>query len=153
MSRKESIEPGIHGKLKKLRKMKGLKQQELADRLGIHRSTYSGYETGKSGVGRELMIRLADFYGMPLDAMLDDNIVFPDNVSETPLYNTRKDHETRLKNLMNIMTPEEREMLLKYGQFIVRERIAGRTGEKPKKRGDNTHKQGIQGNREKKTEK
>ena len=143
MSRKERIEPGIHGKLKKLRKMKGLKQQELADRLGLHRSTYSGYETGKSGVGKEVLLKLAAFYGMPLEAMLDDEISFPDNVNETPYYNTKKDHEARLKSLMNIMTPEERETLLKYGQFIVRERLGGKPGTNRQKAEDAGAGQGV----------
>ena len=37
-------------RIKELRKVKGLTQQEFADRLGISRNNIATYETGKAGL-------------------------------------------------------------------------------------------------------
>lgn len=54
-------------RLKKLRKNKGLKQQELAEILGIKRNTYSDWENGKTEPSFENLIKLADLLEVSLD--------------------------------------------------------------------------------------
>ena len=53
--------------IKRLRKNKGLKQQEIADILGVKRNTYSDWENGKCKPNYEKLEKIADFFGVSLD--------------------------------------------------------------------------------------
>lgn len=53
--------------IKRLRKNKGLKQQELAEILGIKRNTYSDWENGKTEPSFENLVKLADLFDVSLD--------------------------------------------------------------------------------------
>lgn len=50
-----------------LRKQKKLTQQELSSRLGIARTTYSGYELGTSEPDNETLKKIADYYQVSTD--------------------------------------------------------------------------------------
>ena len=54
-------------RLKELRLKKGLKQQELAEILGIKRNTYSDWENGKTEPSFENLVKLADLFKVSLD--------------------------------------------------------------------------------------
>lgn len=64
-------------KLIALRKEKGLTQLEVAAKLGISRSMYAMIELGQRTGSYYTLRRIADFYGRPLDDLLehqcDDN--------------------------------------------------------------------------------
>ena len=61
----------IFGKrLREVRKSKKITQQELADRLGIKRNTYSDWENGKTEPSFENLIKLADLFEVSLDCLL-----------------------------------------------------------------------------------
>lgn len=53
--------------IKRLRKNKGLKQQELAEILGIKRNSYSDWENGKTEPRFENLVKLADLLDVSLD--------------------------------------------------------------------------------------
>ena len=57
-------------KLKKLREEKKMKQQEVADKLGIARTTYASYEQGKREPDHETLIKIADYYNVTIDFLL-----------------------------------------------------------------------------------
>ena len=57
-------------KLKQIRKLKKLKQKDVAQYLSLERSTYTGYETGKSKPTFEKLIELADFFDISVDYLL-----------------------------------------------------------------------------------
>ena len=58
----------IFGKrLREFRKSKKITQQELADRLGIKRNTYSDWENGKTEPTFEILVKLADLFDVSLD--------------------------------------------------------------------------------------
>ena len=57
----------IGERLKKLRKNKGITQIELAEILGVQKSTVSLYETGKSDPSDEVKIRIAKYFKVSLD--------------------------------------------------------------------------------------
>ncbi|MCR5757357.1 MAG: helix-turn-helix domain-containing protein [Selenomonas sp.] len=46
-----------------------MKQQDVADTLGVSRSTYANYETGRRAPDIDLLMRLADLYGITLDEL------------------------------------------------------------------------------------
>ena len=52
----------MHNIIRKLRKERGLTQQQVADHLGIDRSTYAYYESGRARVNIDVVIKLAHFY-------------------------------------------------------------------------------------------
>ena len=56
--------------LQKLRKAKNLKQQELADALGISLRAYRYYESGEREPQVSLLVRMADFFDLPLDELV-----------------------------------------------------------------------------------
>jgi len=52
----------MHDIIRSLRKEKGLTQQQLADQLSIDRSTYAYYESGRSKLSIDIVVKLAHFY-------------------------------------------------------------------------------------------
>lgn len=58
----------IFGKrLREVRKNKGLKQQEIAELLGVKRNTYSDWENGKTEPSFESLVKLVDLFEVSLD--------------------------------------------------------------------------------------
>lgn len=54
-------------RLRGLRKKTKLSQEKFADKFGIPRSTYSGYETGKSEPDISTITILADYFDVSID--------------------------------------------------------------------------------------
>lgn len=79
-------------RLKQLRKNRGLYQKNVAEMLGIDRTTYGKYETGDSEPPIEYLIKLADYYNVTIDFLVgrvDDmlpkvNLVFDEEKSLSP---------------------------------------------------------------------
>lgn len=61
--------------LKIIRCANKLKQYQVADALGISRSTYCGYETGRRSVDLEILSKLARFYKISMDDFFEDAYV------------------------------------------------------------------------------
>ena len=57
-------------RLRDLREDHDLKQETLAEELGIRQTTYSKYELGKIAVPASALIRIADFYHVSLDYLV-----------------------------------------------------------------------------------
>lgn len=57
--------------LKKARKNKGYTQEYIADIMGITKSTYCGYETGKRKPDIEKIKQIADILGVSGDFLLE----------------------------------------------------------------------------------
>lgn len=53
-----------------LRRSCGLTQQAMADRLQIHRTTYTKYETGRATPDQQGLVRLAEIFGVSVDCLL-----------------------------------------------------------------------------------
>lgn len=69
--------------LKRARERKGYTQQQVADRLGITKSTYCGYETGKRKPDVPKIKALAVALNTPSDALLETN-AYPPNTAPFP---------------------------------------------------------------------
>ncbi len=70
--------------LKIIRSANKLKQYQVADALGISRSTYCSYETGRRSVDMDTLSRLSHFYKLPMNAFFEDAYV--ESVSEDEMY-------------------------------------------------------------------
>ena len=57
--------------LRGIREDRDIKQREVADILGISQNTYSQYENGVIALTAEVLIKLADYYGVSVDYLLD----------------------------------------------------------------------------------
>ena len=53
--------------LKTLRKKKQITQKDLANALHISQTSVSKYERGESEPDLEMVIQMADFFGVPID--------------------------------------------------------------------------------------
>ena len=57
-------------RLRELREKKRLSQQQLADWLGLTRSSISNYENNTQTLPADTLVRLADIYGVSVDYLL-----------------------------------------------------------------------------------
>ena len=57
-------------RLKELRLERGLSQKDVADALACSITVYSRYETGSREPSIDVLVRLADFYGVTLDELV-----------------------------------------------------------------------------------
>lgn len=57
----------IGSRLIYLRKQKGLTQEELAQKLGLPRTTYAGYENESREPDFKTLVKLADYFNTSLD--------------------------------------------------------------------------------------
>ncbi len=61
--------------LKELRETSGLNKKEIAEKLGMPYTTYNNYETGTRDVGSDTLKRIARFYGVTVDYLLENQIL------------------------------------------------------------------------------
>ena len=57
-------------RIRDLREDRDLTQGTLAEILGVRQTTYSKYELGRINVPIEMLIKIADFYGVTLDYLV-----------------------------------------------------------------------------------
>ncbi len=60
----------LKSNIKLLRKRKGRTQEEVSNFLKMKRSTYSGYENGVAEPGIEILVKLAEYYGVAMDTLI-----------------------------------------------------------------------------------
>ena len=57
--------------LRSLREDRDIKQRQMAEFLNISQNTYSQYENGVISLTAEVLIKIADFYDVSIDYLLD----------------------------------------------------------------------------------
>lgn len=57
-------------RLRQIRLAHGLTQQQVADSLGVHRSTYTYYERGHTNPPRETLEKLVKLFHVPYESLL-----------------------------------------------------------------------------------
>ena len=60
----------VGDRLRQMRKTKGYTQQQMADLVGVHRTTYTRYETGTVDPSLEILCHLADIFDCTTDELL-----------------------------------------------------------------------------------
>lgn len=61
----------IFNNLKSIREDNDIKQRQIAEILNVSQNTYSQYETGVIPLTAETLIKLADYYDVSIDYLLD----------------------------------------------------------------------------------
>ncbi len=89
--------------LKYLREQRGLKQQDLADILGVKQSTVGNWEVGKREPEINMLVCIAEYFGITLD-----DLILKDLRPPTPLYALnlrflRKRHKMTQEDIGNLL--------------------------------------------------
>lgn len=92
--------------LKKLRKSKGLTQEELAKYIGISQNSYSYWENDKVKIDNASILKLADYFGVSVDYILGRD-------DFTPEERAAGASATRRESI----TPIEDDLLYAFRQF------------------------------------
>lgn len=61
----------MYKRIRDLREDKDLNQTKVAKILGMSQTGYSKYETGENDIPTNILIKLADFYGVSVDYILN----------------------------------------------------------------------------------
>lgn len=61
----------MYKRIRDLREDKDLNQTEIAKMLGMSQTGYSKYETGENDIPTAVLIKLANFYNVSVDYILD----------------------------------------------------------------------------------
>ena len=61
----------IFKNLRALREDNDVRQREIAEYLGVSQNTYSQYENGVIALTDQVLIKLADFYSVSIDYLMD----------------------------------------------------------------------------------
>lgn len=96
--------------LKIIRKANKFTQQGLADAIGIERSTYASYETGRNKPDVVLLKRIADVFGVSSDFILEIDTTAPLNMEDIPVQYKKKSGN----KLVSTLSKEEKSVLAKY---------------------------------------
>lgn len=75
----------LRDKLKRLRKAKRIRLQEIADRLNIPYKTYTKYESSDNWPPQQRLMDIADMLGVSIDTLLGRSDVWPYKRIETIL--------------------------------------------------------------------
>ena len=91
-------------RLKNLRQSFSLTQPELADKIGVSRSTISMYEQGAREPDFETLEAIADFFNVDMNYLTGKTVDIPDEI-------------IILNRAAKKMTPEQRKKLLKMAEM------------------------------------
>lgn len=97
--------------LRSLRKYREYTQQDVALKLGIDRTTYNKYETGKSEPDYEILRKLADLFGVSTDYLIGRSDYPHSGEISAAHINGDKSYDD--------LTPEARQQLEEYKQFLI----------------------------------
>ena len=61
----------IFRNIRALREDRDIKQREIAEILGVSQNTYSQYENGVIAFTDQVLLKLADYYGVSVDYLMD----------------------------------------------------------------------------------
>ena len=63
----------MKNKLEELRKQRGIRQEDLAQALGVSRQTVISLEKGKYNPSLALAFKLARYFALPIETIFDDS--------------------------------------------------------------------------------
>lgn len=107
-----SIDASFGRNLVFFRKLTGMTQQQIADRLNINRTTYTKYETGASEPSIEMLKRIAELLDVDVNALVYDE--FPDDVMVADAWSDPFEINNKIKSLRRQiarLTPTEMKQL------------------------------------------
>lgn len=104
-----------------LRIEKGLRQKDVADWLGVDRTTYSKYESGASEPNWDTLVRLAKFFEVSTDYLLEVR----DIRGKPPTVIDEGRLDAELIERLALLTPEEQSKVDAFVQGMIASRSDG----------------------------
>lgn len=98
-------------RLKELRNKQHLSQVKMAEKLGIPRTTYTHYESGRSEMDYSMLCKLADFFGVTVDELLGR--------TSSDIFDNARIEQPEILQLYERMTPEEQNNLVNYARGLI----------------------------------
>ena len=95
--------------LKQIRKANKYTQQDLADAVGIERSTYASYETGRNKPDVILLKRIANVFGVSSDFILEIDTSKKFNMSDANV-----SYKKNGSQLISALSKDEKTVLAQY---------------------------------------
>jgi len=95
--------------LKQIRKANNFTQQDLADAVGIERSTYASYETGRNKPDVILLKRIANVFGVSSDFILEIDTSKKFNMSDANV-----SYKKNGSQLVSTLSKDEKTVLAQY---------------------------------------
>lgn len=115
-----------------LRSKSKLTQAEFAQKLGVSRSALSLWEQGRRKVDQDLLIVIANFFGVTTDTLLGRDAIPPNElvpVTTEPLDpSIERMNDPVMDGIMDnlqLMSPEERETFWRLSQSVVNRQTKG----------------------------
>ena len=99
----------MQNNLIKLRKEKGLSQEELADKLSVSRQAISKWERGESLPDTDNLIRLAKLYGVSIDEIVGINQEKTETETATAAYASDGEKEQTQESVSEKEQPKTEE--------------------------------------------
>lgn len=109
----------FNDRLRQAREATGMTQQQVADALGVDKTTYSGYETGKRSPDVARIKKIALVLRTTGDWLLETG--FAEKEKSPILEDEREMEDPDIRMIARAgkrMTPEQRENLRKYAQYM-----------------------------------
>ena len=98
----------VHEALKRFRRGTGLKQEEIAEKLGIKRQAYQPYETGKVTPSVSMIIKMANVFNVSTDYLLGmSDMPQPTNFDEKEVREAFAFRDAWAKAIQHLPTPAQ----------------------------------------------
>jgi transcriptional regulator with XRE-family HTH domain len=104
---------GIGRKIYNLRVLNNIKQNDLADIIGVSKSTMSNYERNYSTPDIDTLIRIADYFNVSIDSILNHKILYEQKPS-LPINAAAPEYDYNSDNEYN---DEEKKITLYYNRL------------------------------------
>lgn len=101
-------------RLRELRKAAHLTQKQLAEKMYVDQTSISFWETGKARPDFDKQIELAELFGVSLDYLRGKT----DMKKASTLEEVDAKELQLLKDLVDQLTPDQQQELLRYGRYL-----------------------------------
>lgn len=103
-------------RLKELRKARKIRQTEVAEVLSCSQGVYSRYESGEREPPFDILVRLADFYGVTVDYLMGRDVASPTPIHEQQ--STPADREAEAKRILEGLNEKQYQEALTFLKFL-----------------------------------
>ena len=103
-------------RLKELREKKGMTLQQIADELGIPKTTYNNYELDKREPSAMMLLKIATYFNVTPDYLLGFK---PSNDKKSPPRTRREELQETLTPLLETLDVSQLTDLIKYVEYLI----------------------------------
>lgn len=117
-------------RLRELRKNRGLRQKDIAEKIGVSPQSYGYYENGINKPDPEMLIKLANFFQCSTDYLLGREDDFGNITIQTEKPAPLPPDTQELVNIYQALSPAHRSQILEYARYFAEKSGAASTRRK-----------------------